>query len=144
MYIAKNASRQCVNDEEIQIEPLNLTSQNLGINIVKQTKFRPCKNGTIIDSNTKTDCLKSFDGKISGKINGWLFAKIVLGEGGHQDNVYDEVYNLCEWIIKYNSLKHNDLFIILIDTNLIIKLDELTKKYTDVNNIIIGNHITIQ
>ena len=41
------------------------------------------KNGCIIDSNDfkttpKSECLKSFDGKISGKVNGWIFAKSCL------------------------------------------------------------------
>jgi hypothetical protein len=65
-------------------------------------------------------------------INGWIFAKVVIGKGGHQDNVYEETNNLCEWILQYNKI-HNkgidEIFIILIDTDLIEKLNELKKIY---------------
>ena len=70
-----------------------------------------------------SECLKSFDGKITGLISGWIFAKIVIGSGGHQDNVFEEANNLCEWIIKFSDI--NDIYIILIDTDLKIKFDKL-------------------
>ena len=147
MYCAINSSRQGSKDEEIQIKTLNITSRNFGVTIKQQNEFRPCKNGTIINNTKKLDCLKSFDGKITGMINGWIFAKVVIGEGGHQDNVYEEANNLCEWILQYNKI-HNkgidEIFIILIDTDLIEKLNELQKKYMYIKNIIIGGHIQIQ
>ena len=90
IYCAINSSRQGSKDEEIQIKTLNITSQNFKVTIKQQNVFRPCKNGTIINKNKKLECLKSFDGKISGVISGWIFAKVVIGEGGHQDNVYED------------------------------------------------------
>jgi hypothetical protein len=102
MHCAIISSRQGNKDEGIQIKTLNITSQFFGINIVQQKDFRPCKNGTIINTNKKLDCLKSFDGKISGKISGWIFAKVVIGEGGHQDNVYED--NMINHISKDNSV----------------------------------------
>ena len=64
----------------------------------------------------KHDCLKSFDAKISGKCKGWLFAKMTYDSGGHQDNVFEETYQMCEWFVKYGIKE--ELYVILIDTNL--------------------------
>jgi hypothetical protein len=149
--IAINASRQGIKDEIIQLDTLNITSSKLGINIEKLSPnlYRPTKYGEILN-NTEikkrninlSDCLKSFDAKITGKISGWIFAKIVIGSGGHQDNVYEEAYNFCEWIIKFGDKE--DIYIILIDTDLKNKYDNIKKKYANINNLIIGNHIYIQ
>ena len=149
--IAINASRQGTKDEELQIETCNITSSKCCITIeqLTTTQFRPTKTGEIITNKqfrekklTKNDCLKSFDAKISGKKEGWIFAKVVIGDGGHQDNVFEEAYTLCEWIIQFG--KKTDIFIILIDTNLMVKFNEFTQKYDNQPNILIGNHITIQ
>lgn len=142
--IAIKASRQGIKDEIIQIDICNLTSSKYSIYIEKlpNNLYRPTKYGEILTNIELNDCLKSFDAKITGKINGWLFAKIVIGKGGHQDNVFEETYNLCEWIIKFGNI--NDIYIILIDTNLEIKFNKLKEKYSNISNIIIGNHIDIQ
>ena len=148
--ISINSSRQGIKDEEIQLTTCNITSVKCGIYITKlnTNEFRPTKCGKIITNDfykkyaNKNDCLKSFDAKLSGKINGWVFAKVIIGNGGHQDNAFEEAYILCDWVIK-NS-KKEEYFIILIDTNLIVKLTKLIKKYININNIIIGNHIYIQ
>ena len=76
----------------------------------------------------KDECLKSFDGKISGKLFGWLFAKVVFGSGGHQDNVFEEADNLCCWVKKFHRDSEN-LFVILIDTDLEDKFNKLKSKY---------------
>jgi hypothetical protein len=112
--IAINASRQGVKDEELQINTCNITSSKFNIIIEKLSvsEFRPTKSGEIVSNikmNNKNDCLKSFDAKISGIITGWVFAKVVFGNGGHQDNVFEEAYTYCEWIIKYGN--KNELFI---------------------------------
>ena len=39
--------------------------------------------------------LKSFDGQITGRVNGWIFAKVVIDKGGHQDNVHHEIEAFC-------------------------------------------------
>ena len=65
-----------------------------------------------------------------------------MTNGGHQDNVFEELYTFCEWIIKYS--KNDDKYIILLDTNLIEKSNGLKKKYNEYKNIIIGNHVEIQ
>jgi hypothetical protein len=149
--IAINASRQGIKDELVQLDTINITGSKLGINIEKLSPnlYRPTKYGEIlnnIDIKKRNinlcDCLKSFDAKITGKISGWIFAKIVIGSGGHQDNVFEEAYNFCEWVIKFGN--KIDIFIILIDTDLKIKYNNLKEKYEKISNLIIGNHIYIQ
>lgn len=152
--ISKNASRQGTKDEEIQLQVCNDLSKHFGIYIEKpNVAYRPTKNGEIITQRemkqrniSKDMCLKSFDGKISGNINGWIFAKIVYSNGGHQDNVFEEADTLCEWVVKHriNELYSNELFIIMIDTNLINKVIVLKHKYKHVNKIMITNHYEFQ
>lgn len=92
---------------------------------------------------TKDKCLKSFDAKITGKINGWLSAKITFGNGGHQDNVFEEEDTLCLWWKKYYKNKEDKL-VILIDTNLEKEFITLKNKYKICKNIIITNHFEFQ
>ena len=134
--ISINASRQGIKDELLQIDTCNITSNKVGIFMDKLTvnAYRPTKDGFILNNNdikknkiSLNDFKQSFDAKLSGKINGWVFAKIVIGNGGHQDNVFEEAYILCEWIIKFS----------VIDT-------DLRKKFNNIENLIIGNHIEIQ
>lgn len=149
--ISINASRQSSKDELLQIDTCNITCNKFGISMDKLSvnAYRPTKNGLILNNIdikknkiSLNDCLKSFDAKLNGKINGWVFAKIVIGNGGHQDNVFEEAYNLCEWIIKFSLI--SDLYIILIDTDLTTKFNDLKKKFSNNENLIIGNHIEIQ
>ena len=149
--ISINASRQGTKDELLQIDTCNITCNKVGICMDKLTvnAYRPTKDGNILNNNdikknkiSLNDCLKSFDAKLSGKINGWVFAKIVIGNGGHQDNVFEEAYILCEWVKKYSII--SDLYILLIDTDLTIKFNDLKKEFNDIENLIIGNHIEIQ
>lgn len=149
--ISINASRQCINDEIIQISSCEKTFNKCGIYITNLSPiaYRPVKNGEIVDNNeyknkkiNKNDCLKSFDAKFNGKISGWIFAKIIIGNGGHQDNVFEETYNFCEWVCKYENNK--ELFIVLIDTNIIDKYTNIINKYSNCHYLIIGNHIKIQ
>ena len=74
------------------------------------TAFRPTKDGCILTNNQykksglkKNDCLKSFDAKLSGKVKGWVFAKVAYGKGGHQDNVFAEAHEFGEWVEKHGS-----------------------------------------
>ena len=151
MIIAINASRQGTSDEALQINICNSTSSKCGITLsnLTTTDFRPTKTGKIITKKEqkekkilKSDCLKSFDAKISGKINGWVFAKVVFGSGGHQDNVFEEAHTFCDWVVKFG--KKTEIYIILCDTDLTLKFNELQEKYKNIDNIIIGNHVKIQ
>ena len=151
MHVSKEASRQGTKDEELQIQTCSITTEKCGITIKKLNTidFRPTKTGKIITNKefkqndiSKNDCLKSFDAKITGKKNGWVYAKVVFGNGGHQDNVFEETHTFCEWVLQYGE--KSELFVILIDTNLTAKFDELKEKYTNIDNIVIGNHIEVQ
>ena len=151
LKISINASRQGSKDEQLQLEVLHTTFSKCGIFLttLPTIAFRPTKSGIIVSNEEykklkikKEECLKSFDAKLSGKINGWVFAKFVIGSGGHQDNVFEEAHTLCEWVVKYaNSL---DFYIILIDTNLIEKYNSLIEKFEKYSNLIIGNHMKVQ
>lgn len=150
--ISKKASRQGSKDEFTQINICNQIAQKIKIKIeiLNKTAYRPTKDGKIIsfeemkkENITKDKCLKSFDAKISGKINGWISAKITFGSGGHQDNVFEEEDTLCLWWKKY--IKNIDLkLVILIDTNLKNQIKTLKEKYNNCDNILITNHYHFQ
>lgn len=146
--ISINASRQGAKDEAYVLFKCNITSSSVGIFIsnLSNNQYRPSRDGKIINISEykkmkKHDCLKSFDGRISGKINGWLFAKITFSSGGHQDNVFDEAHQMCRWVIKYSE--SNLLFVILIDTDLKKQFDNLKNTYSN-PNLLITNHIGLQ
>lgn len=150
--ISKNASRQGTKDEIFILDKCNETTKKIGIKIEKlsQIAYRPSKLGKILNHKevkkaklNKIDCLKSFDGKISGKCNGWIFSKIVFTAGGHQDNVFEEAYQLCEWVETFEK-KDKTLYALIIDTDLEKSLNDLRNKYKNNKNIFIGNHIDFQ
>jgi len=91
----------------------------------------------------KKDCLKSFDGQISGAMKGWIISKIVFNNGGHQENVFIELISICEWIKNYHK-NNEDMYVILIETNLYNKVKQLQTEYKDINNILITNHYDFQ
>jgi len=151
-HISKNASRQGGKDETEQLRTCNLTAEKCGISIEKltTTALRPTKYGSIVSKQemrkeiiSKDCCLKSFDAKILGKIDGYISAKVAYGSGGHQDNVFEELDTLAEWWKTYKS-GSEELLIILIDTDLIDKTTTIKKKYSSVNNVKIFNHIEFQ
>jgi hypothetical protein len=148
--ISINASRQGAKDEDIILQTCNETSRHFGIEITNlpNTEARPTKDGRILSKKEyeksgfkKNDCLKSFDGRISGKINGWIFAKITITNGGHQDNVFEEAHCMGEWILKYG--KPEELYVLLIDTDLTLQFNELREKYHK-NNMLVVNHVEFQ
>jgi hypothetical protein len=150
--ISKNASRQGTKDEELQIEACKRVANVFDIEIEKLNvcEVRPTKAGEIITDSEmkekkilKDECLKSFDAKISGKMNGYLFAKVVFGSGGHQDNVFEEADILCCWVKKFHKDSEN-MFVVLLDTNLVDKFNKLKSKYHDISNILITNHYEFQ
>jgi len=115
--ISKKSSRQGKMDETSQLNVINSVSSKYGVNvdILNYNDFRPTKDGRIVSKKDVKDnkiklcnCLKSFDGKISGKITGWVFAKIVFNTGGHQDNVLRKLiaYALGLKISKIHQMKN--------------------------------------
>lgn len=151
-HLSKCASRQGTKDEDEQLRICNITAMLCGIEIINltSTAIRPTKNGTIStkkemkDHNISKDCcLKSFDGKICGKINGYISAKVSFGSGGHQDNVFEEMDTLAEWWCNYKK-NTDEYLIILIDTDLEDKFNCIKLKYEKCHNIKIFNHYDFQ
>ena len=85
--------------------------------------------------------MKSLDGVISGEKTGYIFAKIVFGEGGHQDNVFHEAAQFGDWANEYGD--KDKVYVLLIDTNLDKKYNLLKEKY-DSDNVWVVNHIELQ
>ena len=148
--ISINASRQGAKDEDFILQTCNETSRKFGIEIINlpNTEARPTKDGKILSKKEyeksefkKNDCLKSFDGRIVGKISGWIFAKITINNGGHQDNAFEEAHCMGDWIVKYG--KPEELYVLLIDTDLTDQFNELQQKYHK-NNLLVVNHIDFQ
>jgi len=81
------------------------------------------------------------DAKISGKINGWIFAKVCMGSGGHQDNVFHEAVQYCDWAKEYGN--DDEIYVALIDTDLdwFATIKDTYKKH---KNILIVNHVEFQ
>lgn len=150
--ISKKASRQGSKDETEQLITCDIIAKKCGLSIknLTATELRPTKDGFIVSKYdmkikqiSKDCCLKSFDAEISGKISGFITAKVAYGTGGHQDNVFEEMDTLAEWWQKYKS-ETKDLLIILIDTDLITKFIIIKEKYRNINNIKVFNHIEFQ
>ncbi len=152
--ISKRASRQGTKDEAFVLNRLNEGLRPIGIFIenLSTTAYRPTKDGRILTNDgykrsglKKNDCLKSFDAKISVKVNGWVFAKIVFSKGGHagghQDNVFAEAHEFGLWAQKYGE--ENQLCVLLIDTDLHSQMQELKDKF-HIDNIIVCNHFELQ
>lgn len=150
--IAKCATKQGVIDEKKQINICKSIGDKCNIDIVKlnNDEIRPTKNGKIIcknemkENNIKIDeCLKSFDSKFSGQISGYITQKIVYDTGGHQGNVFAEIYKIADWWEKYKN-KSDEILIALIETNLTEKFSILKNKYLNINNILFINHYDFQ
>ena len=144
------SSRQGSRDETFVLDEINKVSSTYGIYIqsLNNQDLRPTKDGFLLNKNefkvsglSKLDCLKSIDGVINGKVNGYIFAKIVFVEGGHQDNVFHEAAQFGDWAHKY--AKEDKIYVILVDTDLQNKYNELKEKY-DSDNIWVVNHVEFQ
>lgn len=148
--ISKLASRQGSNDEAYQIQACNETSNKycITINQLPNDALRPCKDGTIINKeqfkkiSDKNSCLKSFDAEITGIMQGYLFAKVVYGSGGHQDNVFEEAYTFADWVKNFGDPEL--MYVLLIDTDLMTKFEQLKIKASEQKNLLVFNHIDFQ
>lgn len=153
--LSKKSSRQGSKDELKQIDICNFIAKKCGVKItyLSNVAFRPTKEGKIYSNDEikklkikKDDCLKSFDASISGKFQGYITAKVVYGNGGHQDNVFIEMYQVAEWWLKYkkDDVKELEYLIILVDTNLTEKFNTIKNKYKKIKNIKVFNHYEFQ
>jgi hypothetical protein len=151
--ISKCSSRQGTKDEHTQLSTCNEVLKPLGIFIknLSPSEFRPKKDGTIVSGKEykkyklpKTMFLKSFDGQISGRVNGWIFAKVVIDKGGHQDNVHHEIEAFCEWVSTYKR-NEKDIYVVMVDSyNIDSELNKNKIKYSSIHNLIITNHFEFQ
>lgn len=148
LLISINASRQGSLDEKQVLETCNEGTSQVGVFIEKLTQeaYTPTKFGKVISKEEKNkyskhDLLKSFDGKISGAINGWVFAKMVSKTGGHQDNVFTETSTFCQWVIDHGE--KTMLYVVIFDTDQEPRLQTLQSNFAS-DNLLIGNHFEIQ
>jgi hypothetical protein len=145
--IAKNASRQGKKDESFIIDGIANEMKKYSYNIRScgVNEFRPCKNGKIMTKkefsqenlNKDIDALKSVDGVFDGPKSGYIFAKIVIGAGGHQDNVLHEMNQYIEWAKAFGQ--KDKIYVMLIDGE---EFATLKEKQTD--NIWVVNHVEFQ
>lgn len=152
--ISKRSSRQGTKDESKQMEACNYTGKNCGIRIenLSSTALRPTKNGGIVTKQemidkaiSKDDTLKSFDGRITGNLTGYISCKVVYSSGGHQDNVFAEMDELAHWwTIHKPTSTTEEILVILIDTDLDKKFSAIKNKYVGVDNVLIFNHVEFQ
>lgn len=123
MKVSKLATRQGLKLEAIILNGMNETTSKYGISIksLSSNALRPVRDGGIITGkelkkkgmNKNFDTLKSIDGIIEGKVNGYIFAKVMTGgQGGHQDNVIREAKEFLEWAKKEPK---DMIYIVLID-----------------------------
>jgi hypothetical protein len=155
MQLSVNASRQGSKDEAYVItglkESLESKLPDFSMDNLKTNEKVPILvNGHVLSRKEakklygKTDMLKSFDfeGKVKSR-NFYGFAKILVGSGGHQDNVWHEARSLIEWVDNHNKV--DSIYILLLDFEDIdtTSLNDLKKK-NHLENVYVCNHIEFQ
>ncbi|CAR63393.1 hypothetical cyanophage protein [Synechococcus phage S-RSM4] len=144
------ASRQGSKDESYVLDEINRVSSGYGIYVqsLNNQDLRPTKDGRLLNKREfaesgldKLECLKSIDGVINGEVEGYIFAKICFGEGGHQDNVFHEAAHFADWAEQYGE--EGKVYVILIDTDLTDKFDRLKFNY-DSDTVWVVDHVEFQ
>ena len=144
------ASRQGSKDETFVLDEINRVSRGYGIYVqsLNNQDLRPTKDGRLLNKAEfkesgldKLECLKSIDGVINGKVEGYIFAKICFGEGGHQDNVFHEAAHFADWAHQYGE--EGKVYVILVDTDLTDKFDRLKSSY-DSDTVWVVDHVEFQ
>lgn len=126
MATATNASRQGTKDEVLIIEGISKEVKNHGVNIRNygtNDKVPIRQSGHVLtrkQAKAKYDShllMKSFDfgGELcdNRKIEG--FAKVCIGAGGHQDNVFHEASEFLKWASDHGN--SNTVYVVLMDTD---------------------------
>ena len=152
--ISINSSRQGSKDETTVLNVCNRITSKSGV-IIEQLpndSLRPHKYSKKLITKDeykkgegeykKNECLKSFDARITGKKNGYIFAKVCIGGGGHQDNVFEEAHNFGDWVHDYGE--EGNMYIILIDTDQNKQYDDLKTKFKDKSKVYVVNHVELQ
>lgn len=118
--MAKLSSRQEGGDyEKAFFEGIDSYTSKFGVRVksLSNNELRPLKTGGFYegdtDLNIQLDALKTIDASISGKIEGYIFAKGMTGYGGgHQGNVLIESHDFLNWAEKEPK---NKLYVVLFD-----------------------------
>lgn len=135
--ISIQASRQGSLDEATQMNDLNenfLSANNLPFQLLNTKTYKepleemvPLRSGGLMTRKEfkkqfgdakNTHALKSFDGELHDlkKCIGYVFSKVVIGKGGHQDNVFQEAQELLCWFTSQKEQSLQDkILIFLID-----------------------------
>lgn len=151
MIASKLATRQGGNLEHVILEGIDSYVSKYGVRVkcLSNTAIRPLRSGGIITEDMmkvkklvkKVDTLKSIDALITGRLDGYIFAKVLTGKGGgHQDNVLIEAHNFIDWAKNENK---DNLYVVLIDgDHLHPELPKLMER--DSKNIWICDHKQFQ
>lgn len=156
MLCSKNSSRQGSKDEAFVIDGIKnaleprLTGfkiDNLSVNEkvpIRSTGEVMSRKEARKSMYSKTEMLKSFD--FEGKVGGRSFygsAKVLVGKGGHQDNVLHEEADLLRWLRSHR--KEDCFYFILLDfENHNPKDVRALKDSNDMDNVFICDHIEMQ
>lgn len=144
------SSRQGSKDELFILKGLDNELKKYGVSVrsLGVDEVRPTRDGKLLSKEdfkasglTKMECLKSLDGKVEGTLNGWIFAKVVLGSGGHQDSVFHEASEFGKWSQKFGA--SDQKHIILIDTDRQKSYNDLKSKF-DSDDIWVVDHLEFQ
>lgn len=138
------ASRQGSKDEDFVLQGIHEYVKNFGYQIesIPNTQARPIRGGGIAENvrikDNEDKYLKSIDGLIwrGDYCFAYVFAKVVVGVGGHQDNVKREALEFLEWATQDDTV---DRYVVLIDGE-----DYGALKVYDNDKIWIVNHIELQ
>ena len=150
--VVKDPSRQGALDEKLQIKVCADVGKEHGIIISQLTNVQltPSKDGRILtlgdvrrENLQRPGKLKTFDAKISGKLDGYITAKVCIGTGGHQDNVFDEIVSMGNWFIEF---QRPETLVILYDNDFKIdrKTELLKKTFENTKNVMSFNHVEFQ
>ena len=144
--VSIKASRQGTLDETAQLNSLDenfMLANNLPFRLLNPKTHKnfveemvPLREGGLMTRKEfrkefgdikNTIALKSFDAELwnaNKECIGYIFAKVVVGNGGHQDNVFHEASDVISWFVKQEErtdLKEK-LLVFLID------YDEISEK----------------
>ena len=148
--LAKEAHRQSSKDEKWIIESIGEEVEQCGVNVkqLSNTELRPASDGQMYNKRefdrsglNKREGLKTIDALITGKVNGYITQKLLVGEGGGQDNVLVEMYDFAKWSVKYG--KSDEVYVCLVDTDRKDDYNILKEKY-DSGNVWVVNHTELQ
>ena len=139
--IAIRASRQGVLDELFILNNINSFTKYFGVFISKPKTPIIIYNDKIVIKTNEKSLYRSMDGVISGKLNGYIFCKVILGMGSTQTNSWNEAFQTKDWAI---SCKYNEILIFLIETDNLIKFNELKVSVVLYNNLLVFSHVDFQ